>query len=84
MSIVKQFVYFICIIILSLFICGCATVQQDNIKFTPYCSNWCIKCGNTGWIACDNCWEGKMLDGSLCWKCKGVGKLQCPKVKREE
>lgn len=84
MNIIKRFVIYTCIMLLSLFIYGCSTIQQENIKATPYYSNWCIKCGNTGWILCDNCWGGKMLDGSICWKCKGIGKLPCYKAKREE
>jgi hypothetical protein len=68
----------ITIIALCLILGGCATIEEKQVRSTPYSKDWCYGCGNKGWIPCDNCWDGKMLDGSRCYKCNGTGKLKCP------
>jgi len=70
----KRLLIFIIVLLFS----SCASVNKDIVKPPIYFKNWCVTCGNKAWIPCDNCWNGKMLDGSICPKCNGRGKLLCP------
>ena len=70
------------IYLLLIFLSGCATMNKPEAPAITHYRDWCSTCGNKGFIECDICYHGIMVQSNhKCWKCKGLGLLECPECK---
>ena len=79
-TLIKVIFYFFIIMLLT----SCATItskQAINLATSDsYYKDWCKRCGNTGYIQCDNCYGGIMCNSEYkCLKCGGLGLIKCPR-----
>ena len=63
--------YKILIFFTALLLSSCASIDRTPILVEHRYKDWCQTCANKGFIECDNCWHGKMLDDTNVGNVKG-------------
>lgn len=68
----------ISIFLILILLSGCASIITPIEGYHHY-NNWCMTCGNKGFVSCDNCYNGIMCQSNeKCWKCRSLGLVKCP------